>query len=162
MPQRQWRRQEIPPPSTGRCPHLRSDGSPPAPLVWDVQGMARPHVQPPPPATDKLNILSYDEGSSPLLLDSDDVDFQVVAAGCRQRVTPLQDASPTKAETSSPMTGNSFGALANINNSPPHGLTTRRMNRLPILLTHSTRPYAHTNLILLLSFFGRTTQLMPP
>jgi hypothetical protein len=109
----------IPPPSTGRCPHLRSDGSPPATLVRDVQGMARPHVPPPPPALDESNILSNDEGSSPLLLDPDDVDFQVVAAGRKQRVTPLQDASPTTAESSPPMTGNSFGALADTNNSPP-------------------------------------------
>jgi hypothetical protein len=106
-----------PPPSTGRRPHLRSDGSPPATLVWDVQGMARPHVPPPPPAPDELNILSEDEGSSPLLSDPDD--FQVVAAGCRQRITPLQDASPMTAETSPPTTGNSFGALANTDNSPP-------------------------------------------
>jgi hypothetical protein len=33
--------------------------------------------------------------------------------------TPLQDASPTMAETLPPMTGNSFGALADTNDSPP-------------------------------------------
>jgi hypothetical protein len=108
-----------PPPSTGQHPHLRSDGSPPGTLVWDVQGMARPHVPPPPPAPDESNILSNDEGSSPLLSDPDDVDFQVVVAGCRQRVTPLQDASPTMAETLPPTTGNSFGTLADTNDSPP-------------------------------------------
>jgi hypothetical protein len=51
--------------------------------------MAWPHVPPPLPALDELNILSKNKGSSPLLLDPDDVDFQVVAAGKRQRVTPL-------------------------------------------------------------------------
>jgi hypothetical protein len=108
-----------PPPLTGRCPHLCSDGSPPVTLVRDVQGMAWPHVPHPPPAPDESNILSDDEGSSPLLSDPDDVDFQVVTAGCRQRVTPLQDASPTTAEILPPTTGNSFGALANTNDSPP-------------------------------------------
>jgi hypothetical protein len=81
--------------------------------------MDRPHVPPPPPAPDESNILSNDKGSSPLLLDPDDVDFQVVAAGCMQRVTPLQDASPTMAETLPPTTGNSFGTLADTNDSPP-------------------------------------------
>ncbi len=47
------------------------------------------------------------------------MDFQVVAAGCRQRVTPLQAASPTMAETSPPTTGNSFGTLTNTDDSPP-------------------------------------------
>ncbi len=108
-----------PPPLTGRHPHLRSNSSPPGTLVRDVQGMARPHVPPPPPVLDELNILSDNEGSSPLLLDPDDVDFQVVAAGCRQRVTPLQDASPTMAETSPPTSGNGFGALADTDDSPP-------------------------------------------
>jgi hypothetical protein len=148
-----------PPPSTGQRPHLRSDGSLPAPLVQDVQGMARPHILPPPPAPDKSNILSDDNRSPPLLSDPDDVDFQVVAAGCRQRVTPLQEASPTMAETLPPTTGTALAPLPTPT-IPPHGHTTRRVNRLPIPLMHSTRPYMHPNLISLLSFFGRTTHLM--
>jgi hypothetical protein len=71
------------------------------------------------PAPDESSILSNDKGSSPLLSDPDDVDFQVVAAGGRQRITPLQDTSPTTAETLPPTTGNSFGALADIDDSPP-------------------------------------------
>jgi hypothetical protein len=81
--------------------------------------MARPHVPPPPLAPDESNILSNNKASSPLLLDPDDMDFHVVAAGRRQQVTPLQDASPTTAETLPPTPGNSFGTLANTNDSTP-------------------------------------------
>ena len=35
------------PPSTGRRPHLRSDGSPPAPVIRGTEDVAQPHVPPP-------------------------------------------------------------------------------------------------------------------
>ncbi len=70
-------------------------------------------------ALDESNISTDDEGSPPLLLETDDVAFQVVAAGRRQQVTTCQNASPALAETSPPTTGNSFGALADTDNSSP-------------------------------------------
>ena len=54
-----------------------------------------------------------DDGSPPLLSNPKDVNFTVVQTCGRQRVTPLQLASPTQAVYSPPPTGNSFSALAN-------------------------------------------------
>ncbi len=47
------------------------------------------------------------------------MDFQVIAAGRRQQVTPLRDALRQTAENTPPTTGNSFGTLAHSNASPP-------------------------------------------
>ena len=73
--------------------------------------MARPRAPPPPLAPDELADLSVDDGSPPLLSDPEDVDFTVVHASGKQRVTPLQHVSPTQAEHSPTPTGNSFSAL---------------------------------------------------
>ena len=63
------------PPSTGRRPPLRSDGSPPAPVIRGTQDVAQPHVPPPPPAPDEQVDTSDNEGSPPLLSDPEDADF---------------------------------------------------------------------------------------
>ena len=73
--------------------------------------MARPHVPPHPPAPDELDDLSVDDGSPPLLSEPADVAFTTVHASGKQRVTPLQHASPKQPKHSPMLTGNSFGAL---------------------------------------------------
>ncbi len=86
----------------------------------DTQGLNRPHVSLPLPAPDESNISTDNEGSPSLLSESDDVAFQVVAAGCGQWVTTRTNKSPASAETLPPTTGNSFGALADTGDSSPH------------------------------------------
>ena len=98
-----------PPPSTGGH-HTRSKG-PPFTVDPGPQDMARPHVPLPPPAPDKLDDLSVDDGSPPLLSEPTVVEFTAVQAGGKKRVTPLQHAFPTQTEHSPTRTGNSFGAL---------------------------------------------------
>ncbi len=82
--------------------------------------MAQPRTPPPPPAPNESADLSVDYGSPPLHSDPEDVDFTVVQARGKQRVTPLQLASPTQAEHSPTPTGNSFSALTDTdtNNAP--------------------------------------------
>ena len=84
---------------------MRSDGPPTEPLPLD---MARLHTPPPLPAPDKpsgqLSAPSGDEGSPILLLDPGDMVFQEIAAGGRQRLTPLRDSVITMAENSPPET----------------------------------------------------------
>ena len=98
-----------PPPLTGGR-QTRSKG-PPFTVDPCPQDMARPHVPPPPPAPDELDDLSVDDGSPPLLSEPADVAFTTVHASGKQRVTPLQHASPKQPEHSPTLTGNSFGAL---------------------------------------------------
>ena len=116
---------ETSPPSTGRRPHLRSDGSPSAPLDRGTQDMSRPHAPPPPPAPDESEDLSVDDKSPPLLSEPEGARFTDVQARGRQMVTPLQLASPKPANDSSPLTGNRFSALANTNaNNASRGRAT--------------------------------------
>ena len=103
-PQNHGRSKETAPPPTERR-DLHSDGSPTEPLP---PGTARLHTPPPPPAPDKpsgqLSAPSGDEGSPILLLDPGDMVFQEIAAGGRQRLTPLRDSVITMAENSPPET----------------------------------------------------------
>ena len=81
---------------------------PPTPLDQGPQDMVRPHVPPPPPAPDESDDLSDKDGSPPLLSEPEGARFNVIQASRKQRVTPLQLASPKPAEYSPMLTGNSF------------------------------------------------------
>jgi len=102
-------------PSTGGRRHTRSQGSLPNPVDLGTQDMARPCTPPPPPAPNESADLSVDDlvddRSPPLLSNPDDVNFTVVQARGKQRVTPLQLVSPTQAVHSPTPTGNSFSAV---------------------------------------------------